>query len=181
MPHLFTIIETKKESQKWETLIDNNFFPSTICERYNLSKDYKTIKIRPFECSECSMIDLFSEENFPSKINQYKSSDVLTENNYLHFFIYYNDLSRLKYIPFEDVLNFDYKKTINPNVYKLKKKWQYNKCTICIASYKENTNNENLTYENYLGKRFFEELKNLKKVANPKDIRICFFIDDIIK
>jgi hypothetical protein len=182
MALLFTSIEVKNIiDQKWYSIKEKDFGTSYICERYNRTKDYKNIKIRTFECSESLMIDLFNEENFPSKINQYQSKDVLPENDYSHFFIYWNDLSRLKYILFEDILNFDYKKIINSNIYKSKKKWHYNNCTYCQTLAKKNACDENLTYENYLGKRFFEEIENLKKIGKPSDIRICFFIDDILK
>jgi hypothetical protein len=179
--NLFTLVEVRnKSSNKWESLKESDFYESNVCERYRTTKDYKNIKIRTFECSETLMIDLFTEENFPSKINQYKSEDVLPENDYYHFFIHWNDLKRLNYIAFEDVLKFDYKKNINPNVYRQKNKWQH-KCLDCEFLAKKNSSDKNLTYENYLGKRFFEDLENLKKIGKPSDIRICFFIDDILK
>ncbi|MBC7525438.1 MAG: hypothetical protein H7239_13500 [Flavobacterium sp.] len=178
---LFTIIEIKNDNQKWETLGDNAFWTSNICEQHYSSKDYENFKIRPFECSETMMMNLFNEENFPLKIHQYQTNDIKAENDYYHFFNFYEDINRLKYILLEDILNFNYKNILNPNVYKLQQKWQYKcqRCLFCKDLYKTNSGNESLNYENYLGKRFFEDLENLKKLGNAENIRVCFWIDEV--
>ena len=80
-------------------------------------------------------------------------------------------------------MNFNYQNILNPNVYKFKEKWQYRcqRCIFCKDLYKSNFVLVPLNYENYLGKRFFEDLENLKKLGNAENIRVCFFIDEVLK
>lgn len=68
----------------------------------------------------------------------------------------------------EELLNFDYNKTF----------YDMRGCCNCVCDGCSRNKAKLITYTEFLGKHFFDELEELKGLGDPKHVRIVFWFDN---
>lgn len=125
---------------------------------------FKKIENRPIDCEQWKGIP----ENASAKVkNDYDFlvGEVRACYGASHFYLY-------------QLLHFDYDQTFD--IYKLPQ-YEYKQLKEYSCEDKKNNREKHLSYRDYLGKAYFDELESLELTADPFSLRIIYLVDDFLE